>query len=91
MHMRVSAACITSMEACSALTIAPASTWQAHSATSTTSCLRTTQVNWRSVTRASQEVKEGDVISASGKGRVEVKGVSMTKKDRYAVSMVRYV
>lgn len=35
--------------------------------------------------------RAGDVISCSGKGRVEVLSAELTKKLRYAVEMVRYV
>lgn len=49
------------------------------------------RVNWRSISKSSFEVKAGDVISFSGKGRVEVKEVTTTKKERFAVQMIRYV
>ncbi|PNW74951.1 hypothetical protein CHLRE_12g502950v5 [Chlamydomonas reinhardtii] len=49
------------------------------------------RLNWRPVTKPSVEVKEGDVISCSGKGRVEIKACEMTKKEKYAVTMMRYV
>ncbi|KAG1658429.1 hypothetical protein FOA52_009611 [Chlamydomonas sp. UWO 241] len=49
------------------------------------------RVNWRPVTKASIELKAGDVVAVAGKGRVEVKEVSMTKKERYIVTLMRYV
>ncbi|KAG1679464.1 hypothetical protein FOA52_007756 [Chlamydomonas sp. UWO 241] len=49
------------------------------------------RVNWRPVTKASIELKAGDVVAVAGKGRVEVKEVLMTKKERYAVTLMRYV
>ena len=49
------------------------------------------RVNWRAVTKPSVEVKAGDVLSCADKGRVEIKTVEMTKKDKYVVCMVRYV
>jgi RNA-binding protein YlmH len=49
------------------------------------------RVNWRPAAKASVEVKAGDVISCVGKGRLEVVAVTMTKKEKFAVSMVRYV
>lgn len=49
------------------------------------------RVNWRPVTRASQELKEGDVVACSGKGRIEIKRIERTKKDKFAVSIMRYV
>ncbi len=48
------------------------------------------RVNWKDA-KASSLVKAGDIISCSGKGRCEVKAVEVTKKERYAVQLVRYV
>ena len=41
--------------------------------------------------KASREVQEGDTISCAGKGRLEIRGVNVTKKGKYAVEMVRLV
>jgi len=49
------------------------------------------RVNWKEVTQASHTVKPGDLIAIRGKGRLEVKDVAMTKKERYRVQMVRWV
>ncbi|GFH07440.1 S4 RNA-binding domain-containing protein, partial [Haematococcus lacustris] len=49
------------------------------------------RVNWKTVTKASVELKAGDVISVSGKGRLEIKSVQTTKKERFAVVMTRFV
>ncbi len=48
------------------------------------------RVNWKEVTQASYNVKSGDLISVRGKGRLEVGEVSITKKQRYRVELVRY-
>lgn len=48
------------------------------------------RVNWKE-SKASSVVKAGDIISCAGKGRCEVKAVELTKKERYAVQLVRYV
>ncbi|EIE22759.1 photosystem II S4 domain protein [Coccomyxa subellipsoidea C-169] len=48
------------------------------------------RVNWIQA-KGSSLVKEGDVISCSGKGRIEIISTSLTKKDRHAVEMTRYV
>ncbi|KAK9842298.1 hypothetical protein WJX81_005131 [Elliptochloris bilobata] len=48
------------------------------------------RVKWR-VAKGSALVKAGDVISASGMGRLEVTDVAPTRKGRWAVAMVRYV
>ncbi|CAN0473357.1 unnamed protein product, partial [Ascophyllum nodosum] len=34
-------------------------------------------------------VKEGDIVTVRGKGRVEVVGITVTKKGRYKVDMAR--
>lgn len=49
------------------------------------------RVNWKSGTKPSVDVAAGDVISCAGKGRIEVKGITQTKKGKWAVEMVRYV
>ena len=46
------------------------------------------RVNWKPA-KAASSVSTGDVISCAGKGRVEVGEVSKTKKDRFAVELVR--
>ena len=48
------------------------------------------RVNWKEVTQASYNVKSGDLIAVRGKGRLEVGEVSITKKQRYRVELVRY-
>ena len=49
------------------------------------------RVNWRAGAKPSADVKAGDVISCAGKGRVEVREASLTKKGKWAVQLVRYV
>ena len=48
------------------------------------------RVNWKEITQSSHNVKEGDLIAMRGKGRLEVGEVSITKKQRYRVNLVRY-
>ena len=48
------------------------------------------RVNWKEVTQSSYNVKEGDLIAMRGKGRLEIGEVSVTKKQRYRVNLVRY-
>ncbi|MEM7593827.1 MAG: photosystem II S4 domain protein [Cyanobacteria bacterium P01_A01_bin.83] len=48
------------------------------------------RVNWKEVTQSSYNVKEGDLIAVRGKGRLEIGEVSVTKKQRYRVNLVRY-
>lgn len=49
------------------------------------------RVNWKQGAKGSVEVGPGDVITCSGKGRLEVKGVTQTKKGKYAVQLVRFM
>lgn len=48
------------------------------------------RVNWKEVTQSSYNVKAGDLIAVRGKGRLEVGEVTITKKQRYRVNLVRY-
>ena len=48
------------------------------------------RLNWVPTTRGSAPVAAGDVISCSGKGRVEVVEVGLTKKGRWAVQLLRF-
>ena len=48
------------------------------------------RVNWQDITQSSYNVKAGDLISVRGKGRLEVGEVSVTKKQRYRINLVRY-
>ena len=50
------------------------------------------KLNWQSVKNASQAVKEGDIISMRGRGRVEVVEVrGQTKKGRMGILLRRYI
>ena len=48
------------------------------------------RVNWKEVTQASYNLKAGDLISVRGKGRLEIGDISVTKKQRYRINLVRY-
>lgn len=48
------------------------------------------RVNWKEVKQSSYQVKSGDLIAVSGKGRVEVGEIVITKKERYRVQMIRF-
>ncbi|MBE9118120.1 photosystem II S4 domain protein [Lusitaniella coriacea LEGE 07157] len=48
------------------------------------------RVNWKEITQSSYTVQPGDLISVSGKGRLEVGEVSVTKKQRYRVQLTRF-
>lgn len=49
------------------------------------------RVNWKECKKASADVKSGDIISATGKGRVEVGEITTTAKGKYQVQLTRYV
>lgn len=49
------------------------------------------RVNWKDVTQASYQVKSGDLIAVSGKGRLEVGEIMITKKERYRIQLTRYM
>ena len=49
------------------------------------------RVNWKDVTQASYQVKSGDLIAVSGKGRLEIGEIMITKKERYRVQLTRYM
>lgn len=50
------------------------------------------KVNWKQAKNAAQPIKQGDVISMRGRGRVEVAELlGQTKKGRYSVLLKRYL
>lgn len=46
-------------------------------------------VNWKEATSGVTEVKEGDIVTVRGKGRMEVLEIIVTKKGRFKVDMAR--
>lgn len=49
------------------------------------------RVNWKDITSASHLIKTGDLIAVSGKGRLQVGEVAVTKKERYRIQLTRYM
>ena len=49
------------------------------------------RVNWKEVTQPSCNVKNGDLISFRGKGRLEIGEIQMTKKERYRINLTRFI
>lgn len=49
------------------------------------------RVNWKTVTKGSAAVAQGDLISVSGKGRVAVMSATQTLKGKWAVELERSV
>lgn len=48
------------------------------------------KVNWKEITQPSQTLKTGDLISFRGKGRLEIGEITVTKKERYRINLVRF-
>lgn len=48
------------------------------------------RVNWKEITQSSYNLKAGDLVAVRGKGRLEIGEVSVTKKQRYRINLVRY-
>jgi len=49
------------------------------------------RVNWKSVTQPSYQLKSGDLVAVSGKGRLAVGEIMITKKNRYRVLLTRFI
>jgi len=49
------------------------------------------RVNWKEVSSPSHQLKSGDLIAISGKGRLEIGEIAITKKERYRIQMIRLV
>lgn len=49
------------------------------------------RVNWKEITQPSYNVKNGDLISFRGKGRLEIGEIEVTKKERYRINLTRFV
>lgn len=48
------------------------------------------RVNWQPIHQASHRLQEGDLLVVRGKGRVEIRSIQLTKKERYRVEMTRH-
>lgn len=49
------------------------------------------RVNWKEITQPSYNVKDGDLVSFRGKGRLEIGEITVTKKERYRISLTRFI
>ncbi|MTF38868.1 photosystem II S4 domain protein [Cyanobacterium aponinum] len=49
------------------------------------------RVNWKEITQPSYNVKDGDLVSFRGKGRLEIGAIALTKKERYRINLTRFV
>ena len=47
-------------------------------------------VNWREVKSANAQIKEGDMITVRGKGRLEINTVEVTSKEKFRVKMTKF-
>ncbi len=48
------------------------------------------RVNWKEVKQTSYSLKNGDLISFRGKGRLEIGEINLTKKERYRINLTRF-
>ncbi|CBJ28441.1 RNA-binding S4 [Ectocarpus siliculosus] len=46
-------------------------------------------VNWKAASSGTTNVREGDIVTVRGKGRVEIGDITVTKKGRYKINMCR--
>lgn len=49
------------------------------------------RINWKEITQPSYNIKNGDLVSFRGKGRLEIGEIQVTKKERYHISLTRFV
>lgn len=49
------------------------------------------RVNWKDISQPSYNVKNGDLVSFRGKGRLEIGEIQVTKKERYRINLTRFV
>lgn len=49
------------------------------------------RINWKEITQPSYNIKHGDLVSFRGKGRLEIGEIQVTKKERYRISLTRFV
>ena len=49
------------------------------------------KVNWVVEERTARDLKEGDVVSCTGRGRIQVSEVDVTRKDRFRVNLKRFI
>lgn len=49
------------------------------------------RVNWKEITQPSYNIKQNDLVSFRGKGRLEIGNIEVTKKERYRINLTRFV
>lgn len=49
------------------------------------------RVNWKTITNTSHHLKTGDLIALQGKGRLAIRTISITKKERYRIQLTRHL
>ncbi|KAL5564400.1 hypothetical protein UlMin_027564 [Ulmus minor] len=49
------------------------------------------RVNWSPVTKNGTTLKTGDIVSVSGKGRLQIGEINTTKKGKFSVELIRYL
>lgn len=48
-------------------------------------------VNWKEITSANSQLKEGDIVTVRGKGRLEINEVEVTSKGKFRVKLTKFV
>lgn len=49
------------------------------------------RVNWKTITQSSHNLASGDLVAIRGKGRLSIGEVAVTKKERYRITLTRYL
>jgi photosystem II S4 domain protein len=49
------------------------------------------RVNWKDVSQPAYALKSGDLVAIRGKGRLEIRDIAVTKKERYRIDLTRYL
>lgn len=49
------------------------------------------RVNWKTITQPSHTLAAGDLVAIRGKGRLAIGDVAVTKKERYRITLTRYL
>jgi photosystem II S4 domain protein len=49
------------------------------------------RVNWQAVTSPSHQLQTGDIVTVQGRGRLTIGEITVTKKERYRVHLLRLI
>jgi RNA-binding protein YlmH len=48
-------------------------------------------INWKETKSPAALLREGDLVTVRGKGRLEIEKVEVTSKERFRVKMTKYI